>query len=373
MTINKEFIQNFNKSKSLESYREVYSSLIIEKHECRVCDDVIYYYDSTFKISQKTKQLEPLGKSFKSKKTVDGKDYYLTVCEKCLTNKFPEYSKKNKTRVFNGMNEITKFAFSIPEEVASKWINKNYSITEKTLIEKYGEVEGKERWKSYCEKQAYSNTFEFKKEKWGWTEEEFKEYNKSRSVTLENLIKRHGFESGEKIWRDYCERQRFTTTKDYFLEKYGEKIGLEKYDNFCNKRLFSGGSYSNISQSIFQILQNKFKELTLFFGENEYYFKDKENSRFYLLDFYIKELSFGIEFQGDLWHANPNKYKENDVPIKFDKKQLTAKEIWERDRLKQEFLKTKIKKLIIIWESDIVKRGLDSIVEEILNEINLIK
>ncbi len=112
--------------------------------------------------------------------------------------------------------------------------------------------------------------------------------------------------------------------------------------------------------------------MTIYYGDNEYFFYDKENSRYYLIDFYIKELKFGIEFQGDLWHANPQRYTEDDIPIKFDKNMMTAKQIWERDRVKQKFLKTKLSKLIIIWESDLVKRGLDSIINEILKEINSI-
>lgn len=372
MTINKEFIEKFNKNKSLELYRGIYSNFIAEKHHCRVCEDVIYYYDSSFKISKKTKELETIGKSYHIKKTVLDKDYHLTICEKCLTEKFPDYATKNKSRVFNGMNEITKFAFEIPEDVSSQWINQNYSITEKTLVEKWGEVEGKERWKNYCEKQAISNTFEFKRDKWGWTREQFDEYNKSRSVTLDNLVKRHGFEKGEKIWNEYCERQKFTTSLEYFKQKYGEEKGSEKYNNFSKARLFASGTYSLISQQIFDSVSKKLNNMTIYYGDNEYFFYDKENSRYYLIDFYIKELKFGIEFQGDLWHANPQRYTEDDIPIKFDKNMMTAKQIWERDRVKQQFLKTKLSKLIIIWESDLVKRGLDSIINEILKEINSI-
>jgi hypothetical protein len=372
MTINKEFIQNFNKSKSLESYREVYSSLILEKHECRICDDVIYYYDSTFKISQKTKQLEPLGKSFKSKKTVDGKDYYLTVCEKCLTNKFPEYAKKNKTRVFNGMNEITKFAFNIPEEVADKWVNKNYSITEKTLIEKYGEVEGKERWKSYCEKQAYSNTFEFKKEKWGWTEEEFKEYNKSRSVTLPNLVSRWGEEKGLEIWINYCDRQRYTVTLEYFIEKYGEEIGSKKYKDFSDKRIFKGG-FSEMSQKLFKEIDKQLTEFKTFYatkgGEKSFLRKVGDRSFEYYLDYWIEDLNIGVEFNGDMWHANPSIYEFDSNPTPFEPN-MKAESIWKKDKLKIDYLNEKLNKLIIVWEKDYLEDGVELTVEKILSKIS---
>ena len=157
---------------------------------------------------------------------------------------------------------------------------------------------------------------------------------------------------------------------EYFKQKYGEEKGYEKYNNFSKARLFSSGTYSIISQKIFDSISKKLENVTIYYGENEYFFYDKSKSIYYLIDFYIKELNFGIEFQGDLWHANPQRYNEDDIPIKFDKNMMTAKQIWERDRVKQEFLKTKLSKLIIIWESDLVKRGLDTIINEILIEIN---
>jgi hypothetical protein len=49
---------------------------------------------------------------------------------------------------------------------------------------------------------------------------------------------------------------------------------------------------------------------------------------------------------------------------------LTSQEIWNKDKVKNDFLRTKLKKLIIIWESDLYKDGIDKTVEKILKEIN---
>ena len=61
------------------------------------------------------------------------------------------------------------------------------------------------------------------------TSEEIDEYNKSRAVTRENLIKKHGEEEGLKIWKRYCDKQKYTTSLEYFIEKYGKEKGEEKY------------------------------------------------------------------------------------------------------------------------------------------------
>jgi len=301
--------------------------------------------------------------------TLLNKTYKLCVCEDCLTKKFPEYQTINKSRVFNRICDITNYAFKIDEKKSKEWKSKNYSITEKTLIEKYGEKNGKKRWKNYCDKQAYSNTYEYKKENHGWSKIEFSEYNKSRSVTLGNLIKKHGEEMGLNMWQKYIERQRYTCSKEYFLEEYGEIIGLEKYRNFVIKRIEqkSEFGYSEISQKIFEkVIQKLNTNYIYFYGDREKIFNN--DLKYYLLDFYIEELDLGIEFNGDIWHGNPKMFNENDTPNPFDKK-LLAKSIWQKDKIKIDFIKTKISDVIIVWESELKEKGLDKLTDELVNKI----
>jgi len=56
-------------------------------------------------------------------------------------------------------------------------------------VEKHGPEEGKRRYEEYKNFLAEKNTFEYKKEKYGWTEEKFKQFNNSRAVTEDNLIR----------------------------------------------------------------------------------------------------------------------------------------------------------------------------------------
>lgn len=58
----------------------------------------------------------------------------------------------------------------------------------------YGEELGRKKWKEYCDKQAYTNSQEYKK----MSDLEFKKYNKSRAITKENMIKKYGAEKGLK-------------------------------------------------------------------------------------------------------------------------------------------------------------------------------
>jgi hypothetical protein len=237
------------------------------------------------------------------------------------------------------------------------------------MIKKYGEEIGKNKWNDYCNKQALSNSFEYKKEKFNWSKEQFDDFNKSRSVTLINLIKKHGEEKGLEIWNNYIERQRYTCTSYYFIETYGKIEGKEKYKNFCNNRIMT---YSNISKELFdnisKILNNKY---TLYYANTEYEFFDSKNKKSYFLDFYIEELKFGIEFNGDIFHANPEIYEKNDTPNPFN--EMTSEEIWEKNLEKNLFISNQINDLMIIWESELKDKGMERIVLEVIQRIEKLK
>lgn len=77
--------------------------------------------------------------------------------------------------------------------------------------------------------------------------------------------------------------------------------------------------------------------------------------KMYLYDFKFRNKI--IEFNGDLYHANPNKYSELDTPfIKIrgvKNKHITAKEIWEYDNIKNKTLIMAGYELLVIWEYDV--------------------
>lgn len=66
-------------------------------------------------------------------------------------------------------------------------------------------------------------------------------------------------------------------------------------------------------------------------------------------DIFLIDFNSLIEYNGDYWHCNPNKY-EKDYFNK--KKNMFAWEIWEQDKIKKELAEKKGYKLFTIWESD---------------------
>lgn len=258
--------------------------------------------------------------------------------------------------------------------VVSIEVSKSTGVTKIKLIEKYGEIEGTARWDSYRIKQANSNSFEYKRDKHGWTREQFNEYNSSRSQTLEKMIERYGEEQGIYNWITYCERQAFTNTKEYFIEKYGQELGKSKYLEI-NRQKSAGNDPIEIAKKMnisvdeavdIIISRNKFNGIL--WGSNlEKEFTDMLVSEIGPLEYStftkpygkwvstlgsyviydIKHKDCVIEFNGDYWHANPKLYKDNAVL-----RGKTALEIQQRDKHK---LQTAIElglKVLTIWESD---------------------
>ena len=86
---------------------------------------------------------------------------------------------------------------------------------------------------------------------------------------------------------------------------------------------------------------------------------DNNSNRWLFPDIIYK--NYIIEFNGDYWHANPKKFKADDL---IDKKGITAQEQWEEDKRKKEIYESLGYKVIYVWESDFKENK-----EEILNKI----
>lgn len=358
---------------------------------CKCCGESVFYKNTKYH-TNKEKLLYDGGTTYRTKKTVNNKTYNLCVCENCMEKQFEDFVDKNKLRIYNTCNKYTEYAFDIPHDEIIK-TNKSKAITLENCILKYGEEKGKDIFLSYCNKQSNKNTFESKHKKYGWTKEQFDSFNKSRAVTLDNLVKKYGEIEGKNKFEAYCNKQRKTKSKEYVIEKYGEeywknlckekgltlntfervygKQGKQKYEEYLNKRK----KYtSNISIKYFNsLLENNseiFNNLTIYYGnKNEFGFFDELTNNYYFIDFCIPELKIAIEFNGNYFHANPMYY--NDNYSNFWHTKQTAKDIWKNDEIKYNAIENKGFKLFVVWEDDINNKKLENtIINEIKNRKN---
>ena len=307
---------------TIEEYSSILDKFNISRHMCKCCGKEIIYYNTSIFIT-KNHKVNISGKSFRTIKVINGIEYHLMVCQQCLLKKFSNI--KNLSRIFNVMCDATQFAFNIPQKI-SQSIKKKYALSEGLFIKKYGEEEGKRRWESYLEKQKITKSREYMINKYG--ENNVSKINKSKSVNLDNLIKKYGEEEGKRRWHEYIANR--------------------------------SKPYSQISQECFRKI-DKFissKYSSMFYSKNTEKFIMIDD-RMIFLDYYIPELNICIEFNGDMWHGNPNIYQDHEHCNPFYT-YLTAKDLQEKDYFRYKRLEELYGiHTYIIWESEYKSKNFD--------------
>ena len=142
--------------------------------------------------------------------------------------------------------------------------------------------------------------------------------------------------------------------------KYRKKVSLalkEKYDSgeldflkeIQSKTAKENQSNGKLSTAPISKAEIEIKEKLEFIGfevESQYHIGSLR------YDLFVKEKNLLIEYNGDYWHCNPEKFE----PEYFHKKKsMTAKEIWERDQKKKELAFSEGFNYVVIWEKDFKK------------------
>lgn len=295
----------------------------------------------------------------------------------------------------HGIENSTEYRKLFPgAPVTSPELSERFATnSESRFIERYGAELGKRKYAEYREFQSRKNTREYKKEKYGWSDDDFNEFNKSRAVTIENLIRRHGEEKGNIIWKQYCERQAYAgNSLEYFIEKYGEEEGQRRYVELNDKkrhnienytRLYGDDAEIKLEEYFSNTFQNRYftsaphiEFLNLLHNrlsatwkyhdaihDKEFVVYDAENKKVFMYDFVITNpFKACIEFNGDYYHCNPKIYSENFI-IRTG---ATSKEVWDSDAMKLNAIQSRGFKTLIIWESDFNANKTQSI-NEVMN------
>lgn len=388
----RKLIKEFKFSRDESIFELLTKDLKLQK--CIVTGKDIIYPNTIIRIS-KERTLKIEGTSSNSKKIINGKKYHLQVSYNGMLIKFgDEYSKLNTSKIFNTLNKFTKFAFQIEDKdyELEKSTSFGAGVSLDIMIKRYGKEEGSARFNRYKQKQAYTNSFEYKNKKYNWSKEDYDRFNKSRGITLNNLISKYGKKEGELRFEKYCQRQSITSTYEYLLNKFGkdradqildargkritffESIykdnAVEKYIEYWNN--IKNPFYSKKSIELFEmlILDLNLRVYDIYYKEQEYGIYNKQTQNYFKYDFTIPELNLIIEFNGDSWHGNPSMYMEHDKPHPIDK-EVTAGELWDYDKIKKNTAESKGFKVLYVWENDYVNNfnKTYTILKEQINEI----
>ena len=120
-------------------------------------------------------------------------------------------------------SEYFKLLFDITDEELRKERSKFDTASIESFIRRHGESEGRAKYEEYKKRQAYTCSKEYMMAEKGMTEKEWTAYNKSRASTQKNFIARYGKELGTEKWKQYCEYEAYAGCKlEYFIDVYGE-------------------------------------------------------------------------------------------------------------------------------------------------------
>lgn len=228
---------------------------------------------------------------------------------------------------------------------------KKTAVTLENLTAKYGEKDAKVRWEQYKRKQAYTNSFEYKEKRYGWSREEYDTFNKSRAVTMENLIKKHGLDTATEVYNNYIAAQAYTCTEEYFIKEYGEYEGKQKYINFIKNRASSywvnkDEKTLKTSSCLEDKVYDELSEILSYKLERQIVI---ENSKQGPYDFGCHHNRKVIEFYGTYWHGDMRVYEPTMI---HPTKKTFIYEIHENDANKRKAAIDLGYEIYVIWEYD---------------------
>lgn len=188
-----------------------------------------------------------------------------------------------------------------------------------------------------------------------------------------------GFDEKESVKRLHERQQTFTLEK--CILKYGEEEGKRRFEerqkNWAAKmqEKYKNGEYSTLSYAITSIgysefeieCINKIVEI-LNLSEMDYNAANSKNKQF---EIFVKNLHKRfrydfkynnkiIEFHGDYWHCNPEKYAADYFNTQI---KMTAKEKWQLDKIKNSIAISEGYDVLTVWESE-YKNNCNAIIEK---------
>lgn len=216
------------------------------------------------------------------------------------------------------------------------------------------EVHEKTSFKLKSNKEKYKTKYPTKVEYYvnkGFSIDEAKKIISERQKTfsLDICIQKYGQVMGEKVFK---ERQ-YKWMSNLDSKPIGKKIEISR------KKLMNHSGFSKISQKLFWSIFDNFQNNNIRFEElnSEIVRYDKEYKLHYKYDFVDFTTKKCIEFNGDYWHCNPNKYDESFIHLVS---KIKALDVWKKDELKIKWMEDRGFKVMTVWEHDYKKKSTTS-------------
>lgn len=146
--------------------------------------------------------------------------------------------------------------------------------------------------------------------------------------------------------------------KETNLKRYGVEFPakLDSVKKKSKETMLKNGTIltgtSKMSRDLFREILKIIKDVSKIYtyDNNGEYFVRNDLESYYAYDFVDSVNKKVIEFNGDVFHANPKRFSETDKPNPFN--EMTSIEIWQKDKTKLDFIKNKEFEVLVVWEED---------------------
>lgn len=147
------------------------------------------------------------------------------------------YYDKN-SRLSVSVNSLKSNGYSDDEIIKIRTKHRDNSKTDlNSMIHKYGFDNGVKKHKNKMEKHYNPFKYESVMKHHNISEEEAKNIVSKRQIRdLNFFIKKYGEKDGREKFNNINLTRAFKNTKQYYIEKYGQILGLEKYKDVCYKK-----------------------------------------------------------------------------------------------------------------------------------------
>jgi hypothetical protein len=202
----------------------------------------------------------------------------------------------------------------------------NKSNTLANMIRKYGDVEGEVKWQQYKEKQAYSNTFEYKRDRYGWDIEKYESYNKKRGSVgdanpnfgtsyYEVWVQKYGKEKADEMNdKTTSLKVRIGSFNGNFEKEFSFETKQKMRDSAI-KRVIRQGTYTAYNTSSIPLIEQYGKD-------NGYDFMHAENGG----EYHVPNTVFMVDGYD----------VKNNVVIEFDEKYHLVESQLKKDKQRQD-------------------------------------
>lgn len=288
-----------------------------------------------------------------------------------------------KTGNFYTIEEAKYKVKSFRKSNREYWIEKEYSEEDSLKKVKEYQKENSDKFVNKILKnpEKYTDRTQTQIGYWlkkGYSEEDakLKLSERQNTISIESLVSTYGEEEGTIRYFKNIDRLKYTSSRNYYIDKYGELEGNLKYDDRLKNRITPMSKSSKEAYYFFVeiykfLRKNGIEKNDIYWGvgnSNEWFINKNGNIFFY--DFTIPKLKIILEYNGIKFHPKTNMDLEKQKDWKCLYSNMTYDDKIKLDELKRKNAINDDFEYIEVFSDDDIKSKQKMIIDILYKKVN---